>query len=369
MPAHAPISVPAQLPAVPADLTGRDSEIAELRGQLRRDDPAGTRATGAMPTCVVTGGSGVGKSTLALRVAHDMAVHFPDGQLYADLRGSTSTPAQAADVLGRFLRALDAGGALPECLDERAERFRTVLAGRRVLVLLDDAADEPQVRPLLPGGSYNAVVVTARRRLSGLAGATHLDLGMLAEPDAVRLLARVAGEKRVADDPLGARDIVALCGLLPLAVRIVGARLAARPHWTLASMISRLADESRRLSELAVADQQVTAGIAATYRGLGSDARTALRCLSWLGLPDFPAWIIAPLLDIPLGDADAAAEGLIDAKAIDFVRVDPLGLPRYRIHELIRVYAAQQAHQHDNRDLLTHRCGGSCSPGCGSSVS
>jgi tetratricopeptide (TPR) repeat protein len=277
-------------------------------------------------------------------VAHDLAPSFPDGQLYVDLRGATETPIPPVEVLGRFLRALGADQAtLPDSLEERADQFRTLMSARRVLVVLDDAAGEQQVRPLLPGGAANAVVVTARRRLRGLAGAAHLELGVLGADEAVALLGRVAGPERVDGEPDHARQLVGLCGFLPLAVRIVGARLASRPHWTLEGMVARLADGTRRLDELAVADQQVRAGIEVTYRGLDDRAQAALRALSWMDLPDFPAWITALLLDISTVDGEDAVEALVDAHLLDVTHVDGVGQPRYRIHDLIQVYARELA--------------------------
>jgi DNA-binding SARP family transcriptional activator/tetratricopeptide (TPR) repeat protein len=348
-------NVPAQLPIVPADFTGRAAAVTELM-DLLAIDPEVARAA---RTTIITGRSGAGKSTLALRVAHDLAPSFPDGQLYVDLRGASDNPTPPVEVLGRFLRALGADpAALPDSLEERAEHFRTMLSARQVLVVLDDAAGESQVRPLLPGGPGNAVVVTSRRRLPGLAGAAHLELGVLDMDEAVALLGLVGGSARVADEPDHARQLVALCGCLPLAVRIVGARLASRPHWTLAAMAARLGDETRRLDELAVADQQVRAGIEVTYRGLDARAQAALRALSWMDLPDFPAWIAARLLDVPTPEGEDAVEALVDAHLLDVTQVDAVGQARYRIHNLIQIYAREQAvttDPADQRDAAVRR--------------
>lgn len=332
---------PAQLPIVPADFTGRATAIAEMVALLT---PAGPDAAPAAATCVVAGQGGAGKSTLALRVAHDLAPSFPDGQLYVDLRGASETATPPVEVLGRFLRALGSDPAsVSDSLDERADHFRTLLSTRRMLVVLDDAANERQVRPLLPGGAGNAVIVTARRRLPGLAGATHVQLDVMSDDEAVALLGRIAGVRRVTAEPDQARELVRLCGFLPLPVRIVGARLASRPYWTLAGMVARLADETRRLDELAIADQQVRAGIEVTYRGLDDRSRAALRALCWMGLPDFPAWVTARLLDIATDDGDLAIEALIDAHLVAVVTVDGVGQPRFRIHELIQIYGREQA--------------------------
>jgi DNA-binding SARP family transcriptional activator/tetratricopeptide (TPR) repeat protein len=337
--------IPAQLPGFPADFTGRTAEIAELQARLLRQTDAPT-------ACVIAGKGGAGKSTLALRVAHEISDRFDGGQLYAELRGTTDTPAQPVEVLGRFLRALGVDPAtLPESLDERVERFRTAVAGRRILVVLDDAANEPQVRPLLPGGAANAVVVTSRRRLAGLAGAIHVELDVLDTAAATTMLARIAGEERVVAEPAAAQQIVALCGCLPLAVRIVGARLATRRHWTLESMAGRLADERRRLDELSVADQQVRAGIEISYRGLDLEAQSGLRGLGTLGLPDFPGWVVGCLLNKSIEDGEEIVDQLVDAQLIDFARVDAVGQMRYRLHELVGVYARERASLEDEPDI------------------
>src|SRR5262249_51222189 len=178
------------------------------------------------------GKAGVGKTALAVHVAHQMRPDFPDGQLYVNLRGAEAQALAPAEVLGRFLRALGVEGqCLPEDPESRARLDRSWRAGRRVLVVLDNAADEAQVRPLLPAGAGNAVLVTSRARLAGLTLAEVIDLGVLPVGQAVELLGKIVGAGRVAAEPTAAAQIAALCGYLPLALRIVGARLAAKPHW------------------------------------------------------------------------------------------------------------------------------------------
>src|SRR6185295_3440096 len=170
------------------DFTGRDAEIAALRAALVR--PA------TMPTGVVSGAGGMGKSTLAHRVAHEIAEHFPDGQHHLELHGSTPNPASVEEVLGRVLHDLDPATTPPASLDERITRYRTLLAGTRTLVVLDDAASEAQVRPLLPGGPGCAVLITSRNRLSALAGATFTELDVLPPDAAVALFTRIVGVAR-----------------------------------------------------------------------------------------------------------------------------------------------------------------------------
>ncbi len=276
------VRTPRQLPSPPPDFTGRETEIEALRDALVRD--------ATMPIGVVSGAGGMGKSALALRVAHEIAAHFPDGQFHLELHGSTAGPATAEEVLGRVLRDYDPVTTVVGSLEERVARYRTLLAGTRTLVVLDDAASEAQVRPLLPGSPGCAVLITSRNRLPALAGATFIELGELSADVALDLFTRIVGAERPAAEPAAADEITRLCGRLPLAIRIAGARLASRRQWTLSRLASRLAGEQHRLDELAVGDQQVRASINLSYALLPQRARNALRRLGLLGLPHFPAF-------------------------------------------------------------------------------
>ncbi|SDH12237.1 AfsR/SARP family transcriptional regulator [Nonomuraea jiangxiensis] len=333
-PAKAP--PPRQLPSPPPDFTAREAEIAELRDRLTRPD--------AMPVCVIFGPGGVGKSALALRAAHEIAHLYPDGQLHVELRGTTEAPATPQEVLGRLLRELEPGASPPGTLEECAARYRTLLADRRKLVVLEDAAAERQVRPLLPGAPGCGVIVTSRNRLTGLAGATVLDLGLLPDQAALRLLEQVAGPGRIADDADAALRIVRQCGGLPLALRICGARLASRRQWSVARLADRLADEQRRLDELAAGDQEVRAGIALSYDLLPPEARAALRRLGLLGLPYFPVWVAAAVMETGLDEAEEVLDHLVDASLASVVDTDAAGRTRYRLHDLIRLFARERAH-------------------------
>ncbi|MEW9534104.1 BTAD domain-containing putative transcriptional regulator [Microbispora sp. NPDC049125] len=328
--------VPAQLPVAPGDFTGRVLETSTLVEAL---------TTGPAPAIQIIGGrAGSGKSALAVHVAHQVAKAFPDGQLFAELRGMSEAPADAGEVLGRFLKALGVRPAdVPAATAERAELYRTLLAGRRVLVLLDDAAGEQQVRPLLPGAPGVAVMITSRNRLGALDGVRRTDLDVLEPDEAADLLVRIVGAERVAAEEPVAREIVELCGRLPLAIRIAGARLATRQRWPLRLLADRLTDERRRLDELAISDLEVRAGFELSYRGLDAGARRALRRLGHLGVPDFSPWIVAWLNDTSMTAAEDVLERLVDAQVVDFSRVDELGTLRYRIHDLVRIYACERA--------------------------
>ena len=241
--------VPSLLPTDIADFTGRAEQIEQIHQRLTRAAGQGTEL--AVPVVVITGQGGVGKTSTAVHASHGVAEQFRDGQLFADLHGGSSHPVGPMQVLERFLRALGVPGSqIPEGLDERAEVYRNLLADRKILVVLDDAVGESQVSPLLPGSGAAAVLVTSRSRLAGLAGATHVEVNVFDAGKSLDLLARIAGADRVQTQSQAAAAVAAQCGHLPLALRIAGARLAARPHWSIQQLVDRLADETRRLDEL-----------------------------------------------------------------------------------------------------------------------
>ncbi|MEU6060717.1 BTAD domain-containing putative transcriptional regulator [Streptomyces sp. NPDC047097] len=348
LPATAP-EVPRQLPADTADFVGDEQRIEGIEQIL-----LGAAERRAVGLAVIVGKPGTGKSTLATHIAHRLAdTRFPDGQLYCDLRG-TGTPATASEVLGRFLRALGIPGpVIPESLDERAEMYRTLLAARRVLVVLDDAASESQVRPLLPGGSRCAVLVTSRVRLTGLPGAHRVELDVLGTGHALELLGRVIGAERVEREAVAAEALVGTVGGLPLALRIVAARLAARPHWTLASMVHRLANERHRLDELTHGEMTMRASLSLTHDGLRPDDRRLLRLLSLAQGPSLPGWLAGALLDDDRPFPSDLLEPLVDVQMLDVVGVESTGGFRYRFHEIIRVFAREQLAAHDEPAVQT----------------
>ncbi|GAA1349504.1 AfsR/SARP family transcriptional regulator [Saccharothrix algeriensis] len=325
-----------QLPLDLPDFTGRQAEVDRLVGLLR------ARGRDNLPAvAVVTGPPGVGKTAVAVRVAHAVRELFPDGQLHVDLGGTTDNPRRPADVLAELLRALCVPeAALSRDLSGRAALLRSRLAGARVLVLLDDAGEAAQVRPLLPGAGASAVLVTNRGRMPDLAGAHTVELDVLPPAEAADLLAGVIGADRVAAEPAGAAAILESCGCLPLAIRIVGARLANRPNWTLGRIAERLADERRLLDELRVGDLAVRASVALSYEQLPGTAARAFRSLGLIGRERFPAWVVAALLDRP--EADDVLDALVDAHLVEQTEPDIIGEPLYRLHDLLRVYAREQ---------------------------
>jgi tetratricopeptide (TPR) repeat protein len=343
------MAAPFMLPADLADFCGQEEQVAALAGLLghRPGDAAGDAHSGPL-VVVITGRGGVGKTALAVHAAHLSAGAYPDGQLYADLHGADGSPAVPGMVLGRLLLALGvAPGALPAGVEERAGLYRGILAGRRVLVVLDSAASAAQVRPLLPGSASCAVVMTSRCRLAELSVTRRLDISVFGSGEAVRLLARIAGPERVAAEPAAADEIARLCGHLPLAIRIAGARLAARPYWSLSRLARRLAGERGRLDELAVGDLDVRSGLSLSYRALTPAAARAFRLLALLDAPDFAAWIAAPLLDADLDRAVDLVEDLADARLLDAAGSGRDGEPRYRFHELVRLFGRERAQVED----------------------
>lgn len=334
---------PAQLPADVPDFTGRDAPLNRLRGLVadarRRDNPA-------MAVAVVAGAPGLGKSALAVHAAHALRPDFPDGQLYASLHGGSEQPVPPDEVLARFLRDLGVDGArVPVDGEERAAMYRTRVAERRMLIVLDDARDAAQVRPLLPGTGTCTVIVTSRHRLSDLVGSQLVDLDVLDDREAAELFTRIIGAERAEADPDAVRDVLAACAGLPLAIRIAGARLAARRGWSVRTLADRLADQRRRMDELAAGDLAVRAAFQVSFDSLarpgirgGIDPARMFRALGvWQG-PSIGLQAAAALVGEPEDLVEDALEVLVDANLLDSPAPD-----RYRFHDLLRAYAAERA--------------------------
>jgi tetratricopeptide (TPR) repeat protein len=332
---------PQQLPMDIPDFTAREDESRLLRRLLR----AGP--SNLPPVVVISGRGGIGKTALALHVAHGLSSCFPDGQLFANL-GGFDKPQDPASVLSAFLRALDVDShRVPDDISERASLFRSVLASRRVLVVLDDAVNERQVRLLLPGRGSSAMIVTSRDRLDSLESACTMDLGLLSTTDSLSLLECLITARRVRAEHDAAKEIVRHCGGLPLAVRIAGARVTARPNTSLRSYARGLADERHRLDRLEVGDLEVRASIGMSYTALAPDDRLALRRLVLLGSGSFSAWVIAPVANVNMTEAAMTAERLADRRMLEIVGSDPCGEPRYRLHDLVRLFLSERTEQED----------------------
>ncbi|GKQ36671.1 BTAD domain-containing putative transcriptional regulator [Streptomyces sp. A012304] len=337
-PSSAPVR-PAQLPATVPDFTGRSAVVQELSEVLAGASEPGPEGGGGagrvMAVSALAGIGGVGKTTLAVHVAHRARAAFPDGQLYVDLQGAGARAAEPEAVLGAFLRALGTPDtAVPDSLEERAALYRSVLDGRRVLVLLDNARDAAQVRPLLPGTEGCAALVTSRVRMVGLAGAHLVDLDVMSPDEALQLFTRIVGEERVAAEREAALDVVAACGFLPLAIRIAASRLAARRTWTVSVLAAKLADERRRLDELQAGDLAVKATFELGYGQLEPNQARAFRLLGLADGPDISLAAAAAVLDLPAEDTEDLLEALVDTSLLESAAPG-----RYRFHDLVRLYA------------------------------
>ncbi|PZG21570.1 AfsR family transcriptional regulator [Micromonospora craterilacus] len=336
-------AAPSMLPPDIRDFTGRATHLKALRDLLARQ-PAGEDRPDVQVTAAISGMGGIGKTALALHVAHALCTAFPDGQLWIDLRDAEGSPLDPGDVLARFLRAFGVDPrAIPDGQSERAEIYRTLLAHRRVLVVLDNASSERQIRPLLPGAATCAVLVTSRLRMTGIEGAWHLELGQFTTDEAIQLLARITNDERILPDYEKATEIAEYCGGLPLAVRIAGARLAARPAWRLAHLAAMLGDERRRLDRLTTGDLAVRASLALSYRELDGESRRLFRLLACFDVPDLPAWLAAAVLDCPFEQAAEHVETLVDAQLLAVAGTDPAGQIRYVYHDLVRLFAVECA--------------------------
>lgn len=342
-PAAAPLPLVAQLPADIPDFTGRAGHLQNLRdllsGPRRPDSP------GAVVVAAVIGAGGLGKTTLAVHAAHLLRPQYPDGQLYANLVRPNAPPVPPGDILARFLRDLGVDpGRIPAGEEERAAQYRSLLTDRRVLIVLDDARDAAQVRPLLPGSGSCAVLVTTRNRMPDLAGSRFIDLDVLDPAEALDLFAGIIGRGRAGAEPEATDDVLTACAGLPLAIRIAGARLAARGGWTVRNLARRLSDERRRLDELKTGDLAVRACFEVSFASLPRhdaddvDPAQAFRLLgTWqgrtIGLP-----AAAALMGQPEQNVADALEELVDAQLLQSPGPD-----RYRFHDLLRAYAAGRA--------------------------
>ncbi|RSO22259.1 AfsR family transcriptional regulator [Streptomyces sp. WAC 06725] len=323
---------PAQLPPDTRDFTGRAALVEELIAYL------GPGRGRRVALSAVGGIGGVGKTALAVHVAHAVRPFFPDGQLYVDLRGCGPCPVEPESVLGTFLRALGVSDcAIPVGVSERAALYRSVLDGRRVLVLLDNARDAAQVRPLLPGTDGCAALVTSRNRLAHPAGTHAVALDVMRPQEALALFTRITGEG--GED---ARKVVAACGCLPLAIRIAAARLVARRAWTAADLVRKLADEHRRLDELQAGDLGVEATFELGYGQLAARQARAFRLVALPCGPDISLGAAAAVLGLGTEEARQTLEFLVDTSLLESPAPD-----RYRYHDLLRLYARARAERDD----------------------
>jgi DNA-binding SARP family transcriptional activator/Tfp pilus assembly protein PilF len=328
-PAKPDVRVPHQLPASLRDFTGRGAEARRLHDLLRSARP------GSVPVAVISGTGGIGKSALAVHVAHQEASRYRDGQLFIEL-GGIASPVSPSDALARLLRDLGvADREIPSGEAERAARYRTEVADRSLLLVLDNAHDAAQVRPLLPGSGGSAVLVTSRATLAGLAGAAFMPLSALDPGESRDLLNSIIGDHRGKDDPDGTDAIVKACAGLPLAIRVAGSRLATQQAWTTSQFAALLAGEHERLVELTVGDTAVRASFEVSYLALPPDAARVFRMSGLPGLRTLHAGALAALAGQPVTEAVATL--------VDVHLLESPGPDTFHAHDLLRLYAAERA--------------------------
>ena len=340
VPAVVPVAVPRQLPAAARHFTGRQAELdllADLLGPASQTTDAGATVV----ISAIDGMAGIGKTTLAIHAAHRLAERFPDGQLFLDLHGYTQghRPRTAGEALDWLLRAL---GVPPERIpadgEQAAALYRQRLAGTRTLIVLDNAATEAQVRPLLPGAGSCLVLVTSRRRLKSLDDARTVALDLLSPPGAVALLRAVAGPDRIRPGDLLAGEVAELCGFLPLALRIAASLLRHRPTWPLEYLAEQLRDQRRRVTALSDGERELAAVFDLSYTSLDGQHRLLWRRLGLIPGPDLDAYAAAALAE---GDPVTSA-GLLE-ELVDHNLLGAYAPGRYRLHDLMRVHARSLA--------------------------
>jgi transcriptional regulator with XRE-family HTH domain len=345
-------NVPRQLPPSSADFVGRTSELRVLSGALARRDRAGETVI-----LGIVGTAGVGKTVLAVHWAHQIADRFPDGQLYVDLQGfdPSTDPLAPADVIAGFLHSLGLSSAqVPPSAHAAAGMYRSLLAGLRMLIVLDNARDPEQVRPLLPGNPACTVVVTSRNRLTGLVvaqGARPLYLDILTWADALELLTRRLGAKRLAEEPQAAKDLIGLSARLPLALAVVAARAAASPRMPLRDVVADLRESDRPLDAVETGEPTTSlrAMLSGSYRQLSDPAASMLGLLGLLSAPGFTAGAAASLAGIPVGQARALLHELVRSSLVTgHYPADQFALPAF-----VRSYAAERATAVDGVPELT----------------
>ncbi|SBT45831.1 AfsR/SARP family transcriptional regulator [Micromonospora auratinigra] len=335
-----------QLPADLPDHVGCESEMSLALTVLGEPQ----KSTKALPPMIVSGPGGVGKTSFTLRLAHLLRAAYPDGQIFVSLDGQGDDPGHALNRVLRALGVADLHG-LPTLADKLSQ-YRSALSRRRLLIVVDGATSAEQVRPLTPGAPGVALIVSSRSRLTTIPGACHLELPLLRREESIILLGRIVGAEKVRAEREAVDGLVDMCEGLPLALRIVGARLAARPHRRVARLTERIRDERGRLDEMEADGLAVRASIAIGYEALDPAAARAFRLLGFLGGPDFAEWVVAALTGEGVDRAEELLEQLIDARLV-VVMENPAGrYVRYRMHDLVRLYACERAVEEETTAAL-----------------
>jgi tetratricopeptide (TPR) repeat protein len=335
------------LPRSVEDFTGRTAEMAWINDLVHAGDSPGAASVG-----LITGPAGLGKTTFVVRAAHALRPDFPDGVLFLDLFGMSAQPLTADEALALLLRAIGTAEELmPHDVLGRASLYRSLLRDKRVLVVLDNAASEEQVRPLLPGGGEGRALVTSRRLLAGLEGVRRLGMGPLSLLEAADLLTGIVAEHSASEGEAAFTELADLCGGLPLALRIIGNRLVSRPGWSAAELAMRLANEERRLNQFRAGDLKIANAFRMSYEQLDASARKVFRRLAMVPGRDFDAALAAVVGELSIEDAWDALDELVDLGLL----LDGAS-GRYRFHDLVRLFARERLHAEDTeaeRDSIT----------------
>jgi tetratricopeptide (TPR) repeat protein len=334
---EAGLPVPGLLPRDVGGFTGREDELARLGGL----------AGGRVVVSAIGGTAGVGKTALAIHVAHQLLPRFPDGHLYADLRGYSQDqePAEPGEVLQVFLRLLGVPAEeVPATVEERAGQLRQILAERRVLMVLDNARTEAQVRPLLPGAGGSLVLVTSRSVLAGLEVDERISLDILPEGEAATMLAQLVGEARAEAEQQAVTEVARLCGRLPLALRIAGQLLVVHPHWSVERLAQMLADELDRLARLGAGDLTVRAAFEVSYAQLAEEDARLFRLLGLHPGSDLTVAAAAALAGTP---AEVTGALLTRLAEVNLVTEGPS--ERSGMHDLLRLFARSTCREVDRR--------------------
>jgi DNA-binding SARP family transcriptional activator len=349
--------VPAQMPPDIPSFVGRAEVLGRVRGHLL---DSGGEGTVGRAVCI-SGIPGGGKTTLALRAGHTIRSEFPDGQLFADLRGTSEHPAEPHRILEGFIQAIGVPAhEMPESLQERSKLFRTWSMSRRILVVLDDALSVFQIAPLLPASPGSSVIITTRWGLHSLPGVRHVELDEMPLGEAVELIESVSGRSCIGAERREAERAADLCGRLPIALRSLGSRLAAIRNWPIGKLVAQLEDPGGRLDVLTFADLDVRARCAASYRRLDQQDRSIFRLISLLPPPDLIADTAARLVG---GNTDLVEAQLMRLASCNLLSVVDAsgGEIRYRMHELVRIFARECLDQEllkpvhvQEQDLTTH---------------
>lgn len=338
LPADTATMIPHQLPRTIADFTGRAELLEEIATAVTGEETID--GVQEVPVVLLTGRGGMGKTAVAVRAAHLVSQQFPDGQLFLHLRQDTRH--SSASLLKQLLGSVGVHpDRVPADPEGRAAMYRSLLAGRRVLIVIDGALGIDHIVPFLPGTQGCATIVTSVQRITGLEGAQQINVGALDDRSARDLLEKLVGAERVNAEPDAVRELVSLCEGIPLALRVVAAKLSIRPHWRIAHMLIQLRDEARRLDELDLDGASVRATLALAYETIGEPAQRLLRRLTLIGTADFGSWVSAPLLDTGIADAEDLLQQLVASHLVE-VNLSQDDSVRFHLHDLVRIYAAER---------------------------